>query len=417
MNDEMRIDATPTKELFLDTLIKDVNISDAILDLVDNAIDGYIRSNFEDRRTIKLEISKDNFIIHDTCGGIDVEAAKKEVFRFGVVKGGKHSLGVYGIGLKRSIFKIGLLVDFESDNGDKYFQVHINVEEWKKNKDWFFLFSEIKNSNNETFTRLKITQLKDEVKREFESNRFINELTQRISKTYYMFIKDKIDIFVNGIEVPHYELEIAFSEEVEPALKKLSFDGIEVKLIAGAHPDYKDPGWYIFCNDRLIISGDRSERTGWGSRGVPVYHPKFNRFKGFAFIESEDPTKLPWTTAKNGIDKDSDVYAQILPVMQNMTTQYTKHLSSYYPSEKEETIGVDGLGKLTPRPVLELEKEQSFKAPPVPKRPVYTTISYKKKKEEVEALKKCMGRIGMSNSELGERTFNYYKEMECSDDE
>lgn len=417
MNEDMLIDASPTKELFLNTLIKDVNISDAILDLVDNAIDGYTRNEFRDRRAINLRLSKDRFLIHDTCGGIDIESARKEIFRFGVVKGGKHSLGVYGIGLKRSIFKLGSIVIFESDDGNKYFRVDVDVEKWKAQESWNLEFSKIRDSGNGSFTSVQIHNLKKEVKREFESVRFINELIQRISKTYYMFTKDRVDIIINGIEVPQYELEIVFSEEVEPAFKRISFDGIQAKLIAGAHPDYKQPGWYILCNDRLIVSGDRTDRTGWGSRGVPMYHPKFNRFKGFAFIDSDDPTKLPWTTAKNSIDRDSEVYARILPVMQNMTAQYTRYLSRYYPSEKEETIGIEGLGILTPKPVIELDKEQDFKAPPAPERPTFTTISYRKKKTEVDALKKCMGRRSMSNKELGERTFNYYKEMECSDDE
>lgn len=56
MNDEMLIDATPTKELFLDTLIKDVNITDAILDLIDNAINGYTRHDFEESRSIMIEL-------------------------------------------------------------------------------------------------------------------------------------------------------------------------------------------------------------------------------------------------------------------------------------------------------------------------------------------------------------------------
>ena len=417
MNNNMLIEAMPTKDLFIDTLTRDVNITDAILDLVDNAIDGYTRNNIQDRREINLKISKNEFLIHDTCGGIDVDSARKDVFRFGVVKGSKHSLGVYGIGLKRSIFKLGSTVAFESDNGKNYFRVDIDVNEWKKSDDWNFQFTEIKNSTAQSFTRLKINELKSDVKREFESNRFINELSERISKTYFMFIKNNVDIVLNGFSIPQYELEIVFSEEVEPAFKKLSFNGINVKLYAGAHPDYKNPGWYILCNDRLIVAGDRTEKTGWGSRGVPNYHPKFNRFKGFAFINADDPTKLPWTSAKNNIDKDSEIYSKILPAMQNLTAQYTKHLSSYYPTEKEETIGVEGLGKLTPKPIIQLEKEQNFKAPPPPKRTVYATISYKKPKSEVDALKRCMGNKNLTHKELGERTFEYYKEMECSDDE
>lgn len=122
----------PTKDLFLDTLTKDVTITDAILDLVDNAIDGYTRHDIGERRSIDLKLSKARFLIRDNCGGIDVESARNEVFRFGIVRGGKHSLGVYGIGLKRSMFKLGSEIVFSSDDGNDYFRVDIDVEEWKK---------------------------------------------------------------------------------------------------------------------------------------------------------------------------------------------------------------------------------------------------------------------------------------------
>lgn len=194
MDDGMIIDASPTKELFLDTLTKDVDITDAILDLVDNAIDGYTRHEFDDRKSINLKLSKTMFSISDTCGGIDLESARHEVFRFGVVKGGKHSLGVYGIGLKRSMFKLGSIIVFRSDDGNNYFRVDINVDDWKQEKAWNFTFSEITESKNKTFTKIIIKKLKDDVKREFESSRFVNGLKDRISKTYHIFIKDKVDI-------------------------------------------------------------------------------------------------------------------------------------------------------------------------------------------------------------------------------
>ena len=191
MNDEMLIDASPTKELFLDTLTKDVNITDAILDLVDNAIDGYTRREFEDQRSIDIKLSKSGFSIRDTCGGIDLESARTEVFRFGVVRGGKHSLGVYGIGLKRSMFKLGSAIVFTSDDGNNYFRVDIDVEKWKEQEGWNFTFSQIAESKNGNFTRILIKKLKDDAKREFESSRFVNDLRDRISKTYHIFIKQR----------------------------------------------------------------------------------------------------------------------------------------------------------------------------------------------------------------------------------
>lgn len=413
---ENEIDASPTKELFLDTLVKDVSIIDAVLDLVDNSIDGYLRQEYSERKKINLSLSEKDFSIFDNCGGIDLKSARHIVFRFGVTKGNRHSLGVYGIGLKRSIFKIGSSIEFESDDEKKYFLVQIDVNDWKKKPEWQFEFSKITDSKCKPFTHIRIKNLKNDVKREFNSSRFINTLIERTSKTYFKFIKENVDITINKIKVLPYKLEMVFSDEVEPAQRKFSLDGIKVRLVAGAHPDYKNPGWYILCNGRLIISEDRSELTGWGMRGVPNYHTKYNRFKGFAFIDSDDPRKLPWNTAKNGIEKSSEVYAKILPEMQNLTVQYTKYMNKAYPSEKEETIGIAQLGLLTGKPITELTKDQNFKAPPIRKPPEETTIQYHKLKKEVRALKKCLGRINMSNRELGIRTFDYYKEMECPDD-
>jgi hypothetical protein len=41
---EMGIDASPTKTFFVDMLTKDIELEDAILDLLDNCIDGIQRS-------------------------------------------------------------------------------------------------------------------------------------------------------------------------------------------------------------------------------------------------------------------------------------------------------------------------------------------------------------------------------------
>jgi len=222
---------------------------------------------------------------------------------------------------------------------------------------------------------------------------------------------------LNKIYIEPFELKIGFSDSIEPAVKSFSIDDVSVKLTAGAHPDYKEPGWYIFCNNRLIIVGDRSDLTGWGNRGVPIYHIKFNRFKGFAHFNSSDLSKLPWNTAKNGLDTSSAVYKKVLDEMQTMTAQFTSYMSKAYPTDKEETIGKDVLGDLGTISTSKLPNNQIFKAPEIPKTPLYSTITYKKPKKQIDQLKTCLGNKWMSNKDVGERTFDYYKEMECQDDE
>lgn len=412
------IDALPTKQLFIDTLVRDVSVIDAILDLVDNAVDGYIIRGYDDRREIRLNVTAHKFEIRDNCGGIDVKSAKEEVFRFGLAKStGKRTLGVYGIGLKRSIFKMGSYTVFESDDLEDYFRVKIDLVEWQKDeRNWTFEFDALSKSKGTGFTKIQVSKIHKDVSKELATDRFKNELYDRISRTYFLFIQKKLDIYLNDKRIEPFELTIGFSDELQPAHKSFKIDGVSVELTAGAHPDYKNPGWYVFCNDRLIILGDRTSLTGWGQRGVPIYHPKYNRFKGFALIESKDPTKLPWNSAKNGLSTSSPVYIEMLDEMQTMTQQYTAVMSKAYPPEREETIGKGILGEMRIKSISEFTQDQLFKAPPIPTTPVYTTINYKKKKNEVDRIKKCMGKWYMSNREVGEKTFDYYEEMECPDE-
>ena len=99
----------PTKRLFIDILTRDISIHDCILDLLDNAVDSYTRNKIKEKRDVQLNFDKGKISIFDNCGGIEKERLKKEVFRFGAKDFSSNvpTIGVYGIGLKRSIFKLG----------------------------------------------------------------------------------------------------------------------------------------------------------------------------------------------------------------------------------------------------------------------------------------------------------------------
>jgi hypothetical protein len=44
----LQADATPTKRFFIDNLTRDLTLEDAILDLVDNSIDAFVRTHSAD---------------------------------------------------------------------------------------------------------------------------------------------------------------------------------------------------------------------------------------------------------------------------------------------------------------------------------------------------------------------------------
>ena len=118
-----QVNAYPKKEFFLRYLVRDISLEDCIMDLVDNAVDSLIRRkkvNVSERILyskvsksdhipyVRITLSNDKFEIVDNCGGISRQNALNDTFLFGhegAVRGSR--LGVYGIGMKRALFKIG----------------------------------------------------------------------------------------------------------------------------------------------------------------------------------------------------------------------------------------------------------------------------------------------------------------------
>src|SRR5665213_730074 len=100
------IDAAPTKALFVDMLTRDIDIDHAVLDLIDNCIDGArnlrpgANANLAGLE-IRISLDADDFTIVDNCGGISPEVARSYAFRFGRpanAPGTPHSIGRFGVG-------------------------------------------------------------------------------------------------------------------------------------------------------------------------------------------------------------------------------------------------------------------------------------------------------------------------------
>lgn len=88
--------ANPDKRFFIDLIIRDISLEDAILDMIDNAIDSLVRikkiSLYRDFLSagkteqenslarVKVNFSTKKFAIEDNCGGISFERAKTRYF-------------------------------------------------------------------------------------------------------------------------------------------------------------------------------------------------------------------------------------------------------------------------------------------------------------------------------------------------
>lgn len=72
--------ASPTKQFFVSMLTRDISLDDAILDLLDNCLDGAMRIADGDTvdyadHFVKIKLTRDEFSIEDNCGGIPREVA------------------------------------------------------------------------------------------------------------------------------------------------------------------------------------------------------------------------------------------------------------------------------------------------------------------------------------------------------
>ena len=397
------IQGNPTKSFFIEMITRDISIKDSILDLLDNSIDGANKLNpiNYDGLFIDLTINKNEFIVKDNCGGFNLDTAQKYAFRFGrpdEAPTTEGSIGRFGVGMKRALFKIGQNFEVESKTESDHFQIDVDVKKWKQQKakiknerdelievdDWNFSYSIITNEsiNLDYYgTYIKVINLYKEVSSIFEENSFLIELEDDIERLLNFSLEKGIKITLNG-KVLKKKGIVLFNSESKPYLVEKNIDGVTIRLAAGLSyvGEPKTSGWYIYCNDRLVLEADQSEITLWGTTGIPKWHPDYVMFKGIIFFDSDDTLKLPLTTTKKGIDSTAEIYTKAkFYIREAMTTilAFLKDIRNLgneaneyriILGEQEDVVSVKDLKSTS------ISLERSFSAPVLD----YEKISVKK---------------------------------------
>ena len=226
MSDKI-IKASPTKEFFITMLTRDVMLTRAIIDLVDNCVDGAKRSrpdgNFNGLK-VDIRFTQKEFRIEDNCGGIDVTTAREYAFCFGRPKNAPNttnSVGQFGVGMKRTFFKLGRFFRVESATATSQFEMEVNVDEWLrktgKADSWHFEFKTVKEKikvqSARVGTKILVKQLLDEPGQSFSLNSFSKELEQGISEGHALVLAAGLEISLNGVHLSHHPLELLQSYE------------------------------------------------------------------------------------------------------------------------------------------------------------------------------------------------------------
>ncbi|MFV5703052.1 ATP-binding protein [Flavobacterium sp. XS2P12] len=438
------IEGNPTKTFFIEMITRDISIRDAILDLLDNSIDGASKINPHNYEGLFVEIiiDKDKFIVKDNCGGFSLETAKKYAFRFGRPDDAPDthgSVGRFGIGMKRALFKIGKYFEVESKHTEDHFQVSVDVNTWRHKKksittneitteveDWDFSYEDItiESSNlEENGTYIEVSQLYDEVSELFNDNEFLTSLRGDIERLLNFSLEKGIRITLNGEELSGKNIQI-FNDESTPYMAEGVKDKVRYKVIGGLGVvgDPSKSGWYIYCNDRLVLEADKSEITGWGTSGIPKWHIDHVMFRGIVFLDSDETINLPLTTTKKGIDATSDIYKFVHFFMREAMGNIMPFFKLVTKLGNEANPYRELLGETENKiSVVEMKSTDLVIAPRKFVAPVVDQEAIATKKESVRIsydVKKDWANVARTHSkskslkELGETTFEYYIKME-----
>ena len=261
-----KADANPTKAFFVRMITRDISLEDCILDLIDNSVDAAWRIEggpaitLADRTDlskyrIDIEASAEGFVIKDNCGGVSLDDAANYAFTFGrkeEVAPEKYSIGVYGIGMKRAVFKLGsdikVLSTHKPKQGDvELYLVPINVPAWlHPARGWDF---DIEPSDPlpEPGLHVSVTNLTSETQTSLGSPVFLETLKRTIARAYSLHLHLGLTIKVNGEKVDGWQITLLQSDDLVPMRSDYQDEenqAVRIEILAGMAglpPETSDP--------------------------------------------------------------------------------------------------------------------------------------------------------------------------------
>lgn len=368
------VDASPVKSFFVSMLTRDIKLEEAILDLLDNCVDGILRTNGHltgkkpyEGHWAEIEFDKNTFSISDNCGGIPWNL-RDYAFRMGRSmdrpSDADGTVGVYGIGMKRAIFKMGEDCLISTQNGANGYDVEITPQWVHDEKNWDIPVTATKKRMREDGTELVIGRLYPGVAALFsdDAKDFTAEL-ERLVSTHYAFIIDKgFAVHINKHLVKPRPTRLIFTKRsgpmtpaIQPYIFKTEVDGVEVFVTIGfngpiptdedleaeqegTRRSAMDAGWTVLCNDRAVLYCNREVLTGWGEAGVPKYHNQFIAISGIVEFKAADASRLPTTTTKRGVDASSPLYLQVKNKMREGMKIFTDYTNRWKGKADESRI-------------------------------------------------------------------------------
>lgn len=436
--------ADPTKAFFVKMLTRDISLDDCILDLIDNSIDGawhhagidpsdLIIDDAMSKYSIHISFNEEKFVIGDNCGGISLNQAATYAFTFGRDDDRSNdpafSVGVYGIGMKRAIFKIGNNIrvtstHYEAENPES-FVVPIDVPLWMQEKThpWDFDLEPTEDLP-EAGVKIEVKALNDDTVARFRDPTYEKSLIRVLQRDYMIPLMRGLRLSVNGKSITGWKPSFRESEAFATMRHSYGEGEVKVEIIAGMFelppedagpeeatqrrtPQDNPSGWYVICNGRVVLAADTTRLTVWGKSGTPKWHRQYSGFVGFAIFSSTNPVLLPMTTTKRNIDESSSILRRALTRMSEPTRQWIDYTNSRKNNPDAAKVFEKTLKAVA---INEISKRETFVMPAVARpagRVQMANVAYSVPLTELRKLADAFGDITLPYTAVGARAFDY----------
>ncbi|MCA0911212.1 ATP-binding protein [Qipengyuania gaetbuli] len=373
MSELIHVDATPQKRLFL-SIIADYDIKTAICELVDNAIDHWIDGG---RRNIlkigvRVNLDRQTIVISDNAGGVSKDdlqllvapGASREKIQEGLI-------GNFGVGGKRAGIALGELVEIKTRHKQgKTFEFELS-DKWLSQNDWNVDVYESENIAANT-TTVRISKMRQG----FDADG-VKSLRKHLAETYGKFISDKCRLEFNGEHVEAVAFDQwAFPPDYSPVqhtgeIGPFGVDAKKVKVkITGGLTFDRDPsdrnyGVYFYCNERLVLSHEKSHHVGFMQKFAGVPHPDASLCRVIVELTGM-PTQMPWNSSKSGINWSHPAYLEIREEIFALATRYST-ISRRLKGDREGEVYAYKSGNLSTKKLKPGLTGKEIVALPVPR--------------------------------------------------
>lgn len=367
------VDGTPSKRLFW-SIMSDYSLRTALCELIDNALDIWLKSGKVNFLTIDIILETDRQLIRikDNAGGVP-EDQLDLLISPGTSDNNpdENIIGIFGVGSKRAVVALAEEIRIVTRHKD-FDPYQIDIDKvWLSNDSWEMPVYKSEEEVDENTTLIDLSKLRIQLTTEDEF-----ELFTHLSETYSNFLKStNFDISINGTSLEPIDFDIwAYPPEYQPRYYQFNLptsdgDQVGVEITAGLvrekEPGKEDYGVYFYCNERLIVKEVKDREVGYVTKmaGVPHSDASLARI----IVKLYGPARLmPWNSSKSAINYAHHIFRGLQNFLIPVVSDYSS-LSRRLKGQWEEKVFAFPEGEMEYIDINDVEKARRSFLPPLPK--------------------------------------------------